>query len=434
MRYSALKAAFYTLGCKVNQNETSALEKIFTQAGYTIVSPTEKADVYIVNSCTVTAGGDARSRQWLRRARRENPAGVTVLTGCFPQAFPTDALIPEADVITGTVSRKNLLKNVQLFLQTGKQIVDISAHSKAEKFEELPIESMPGRTRVFVKIEDGCNRQCAYCIIPKARGAVRSREEENILQEITSLAQKGYKEIVYTGINLPSYGKDTKTDLSDLLEKTAKIDGIERIRFSSLDPDLITDEQIERFAQVEALCPQFHLSLQSGCDATLRRMRRPYTTQEYALAAKKISAAIPNASFTTDIIVGFPGETEEEFSQSLAFVKSMQFLKVHVFPYSSRPGTPAAAFSDQIPQQVKNERVRQMQQEADAVRTQWISQKEGSLQYVLLEKEKSTGEFSGYTSNYIPVIVSSSQHKAGDVVAVRLGEFNGKHCMCSVVL
>lgn len=426
-----MKAAFYTLGCKVNQNETSALEKIFTDAGYSIVSPTEKADVYIVNSCTVTAGGDARSRQWLRRARRENPAAVTVLTGCFPQAFPKEAIIAEADVITGTMNRANLLANVQAFLQTGRQIIDISAHTKAEHFEELPIENMPGRTRAFVKIEDGCNRQCAYCIIPKARGYVRSRTEENILQEIKTLADNGYKEIVYTGINLPSYGKDTDTDLAELLEKTALIDGIERIRFSSLDPDLITDEQIQRFSNVKELCPQFHLSLQSGSNATLRRMRRPYTAELYAEVANKLRASIPNTSLTTDVIVGFPGETAEEFEESLAFVKQMRFLKVHVFPYSERPGTPAANFVDQVPKQIKTERAKRMQTETDLVRNEWIKDYLGSEQEILLEKKISENTFSGYTKNYIPVLVHATENLVGKIIHAPLQSFDGEHCICS---
>lgn len=423
-----MKAAFYTLGCKVNQNETSALEQLFAAAGYTIVPPTETADVYVVNSCTVTAGGDARSRQWLRRARRENPAAVTVLTGCFPQAFPQNACIPEADVITGTAARGRLLEYVNAFLATGRQVVEIAPHTKEEVFEELPIEKMPGRTRAFVKVEDGCNRRCAYCIIPKARGPVRSRAQDNILQELQTLAKSGYKEVVFTGINLPSYGRDTGTDLADLLEKAAQVEGLERLRFSSLDPDLITDEQIARFSRVEKFCPQFHLSLQSGCDATLRRMRRPYTAAQYAAAAQKLRAAMPGASLTTDVIVGFPGETEEEFAQSLAFVAEMQFLKVHVFPFSPRPGTPAAEFEGQISTPVKNARVHLLQARADAVRAEWIAGKTGTVHQVLLEKAQQGGLFTGYTKNYIPVLVNAPGAASGSIITCRLGKFNGEHC------
>lgn len=425
-----MKAAFYTLGCKVNQNETNALEQMFSAAGYTIVPHTETADVYVVNSCTVTAGGDAKSRQWLRRARRGNPAAITVLTGCFPQAFPQNALIPEADIITGTAARGRLLQNVQAFLANGTQVVDIEAHAKNEAFEELPIQKMAGRTRAFVKIEDGCNRRCAYCIIPKARGPVRSRQEQNILNELQTLAASGHKEVVFTGINLPSYGRDTGTDLADLLEKAAKVDGIERLRFSSLDPDLITDKQIARFAGIDKLCPQFHLSLQSGCDATLRRMRRPYTAAQYAAAAQKLRAAMPGASLTTDVIVGFPGETDEEFEQSMAFVLQMQFLKVHVFPFSPRPGTPAAGFENQLDNVQKNNRAKQMQTAADQVRARWIESQFGTTQSILLEKPRKDGLFTGYTKNYIPVLVKAPGGMAGQIVSATLGTFDGEHCFC----
>ncbi|MFV0413520.1 MAG: MiaB/RimO family radical SAM methylthiotransferase [Oscillospiraceae bacterium] len=301
-----MKAAFYTLGCKVNQNETGALQQMFAEAGYQIVPATEAADVYIVNSCTVTAGGNAKSRQWLRRAKRENPAAVTVLTGCYPQAVPSIESLPPADIITGTAARGKLLQNLQAFLATGKKVVDIVPHQKNEVFEELPAEQLQGRTRAFVKIQDGCNRRCAYCIIPKARGPVRSRSQNNILQELEALAATGHKEVVFTGINLPSYGRDTGTNLADIVEAAALVPGIERIRLSSLDPDLISETLARRFGGVKKLCPSFHLSLQSGCNATLARMRRPYTAEQYWQAAENLRSALPNASFTTDVIVGFP--------------------------------------------------------------------------------------------------------------------------------
>lgn len=428
-----MKAAFYTLGCKVNQNETGALQQMFRAAGYTVVPATETADVYVVNSCTVTAGGDAKSCQWLRRAKRENPAAVTVLTGCYPQAFPADALLPEADVITGTTARGRILQNVEQYRATGRRVVDIAPHWKGEGFEELPLHKMPDRTRAFVKIEDGCNRRCAYCIIPTARGPVRSRDEENILAELHTLAAAGHREVVFTGINLPSYGKDTGTDLAGIVEKAAGVPGIARIRLSSLDPDLITDEQIGRFSKVDKLCPSFHLSLQSGCDATLRRMRRPYTSAAYREAAQKLRDAFPSASLTTDVIVAFPGETEENFAQSLAFVQAMQFLKVHVFPFSARQGTAAATMDGQLPKQVKAERVKAMQQAADAVRAQWIAARKGEVHQVLLEAKHLDGCFTGYTKNYIPVLVDAPNQSQNDIVSVSLGNFDGEHCACSLV-
>lgn len=428
-----MKVTFYTLGCKVNQNETGALQELFRTAGFTIAQNEEEADVYIVNSCTVTAEGDAKSRRWLRRAKRANPAAVTVLTGCFPQAFPENMQIPEADIITGTAARGLLVQHVNNFMLHRKPIVEIVPHSRTEAYEELPGHQQDGRTRAFVKVEDGCNRRCAYCIIPTARGPVRSRGEASILAELATLAASGYAEVVFTGINLPSYGKDTNTDLAELVEKAAQIEGLQRIRLSSLDPDLITPLQIQRFARIAKLCPHFHLSLQSGCDATLRRMRRPYTTQQYAQAAAALRNAIPHASFTTDVIVGFPGETEEEFTESLAFIKSMGFLKVHVFPYSARPGTPAADFPNQISRAEKSRRAALLQREADAVRNVWIARQQGSTQQVLLEKPDASGLFTGYTGNYIPVLVHAPHHKQGQVVTVTLGTLQGERCTATLL-
>lgn len=427
-----MRAAFYTLGCKVNQNETAALQRMFAAAGYEIVAATQMADVYVVNSCTVTAAGDAKSRQWLRRAKRENPAAITVLTGCYPQAAPSAAALPPADIITGTVARGRLLQNIETFAATRHQVVDIAPHTPGEKFEELPIENLPGHTRAFVKIEDGCNRRCAYCIIPVARGNVRSRGQQNIVAELEALAAQGYKEVVFTGINLPSYGQDTNTNLAELVEEAAKVQGIRRIRLSSLDPDLVTDTQIAVFAAEEKFRPSFHLSLQSGCDETLRRMRRPYTTQQYLEAAQKLRSAMPHASVTTDVIVGFPGETEDEFAQSMAFVQQMEFLKVHVFPYSRRPGTPAAGFEGQVPKEEKKRRARLMQQTADAIRGAWIENFYGTQQEVLLETPNANGFFTGYTPNYIPVLVQVPGGKQGDIVTVKMGRFDGTHALCQL--
>ena len=280
---------------------------------------------------------------------------MTVLTGCFPQAFPGEALaVEEADIITGSGARRRVLDNVLRFLQEGGRIVDIAPHEKSERFEELPMERLEGHTRAFMKIEDGCNRRCAYCVIPRARGSVRSRAEESILGELAALAKGGYAEVVFSGINLSSYGRDTGTDLAEIVEKAAQVPGIRRIRLGSLEPDLMTEEMIARMARVPALCPQFHLSLQSGCDATLRRMRRIYDTAGYRAVVEKLRAAFPGASFTTDIIVGFPGETEADFEESAAFVREIGFLKVHVFSFSRRAGTPAYDMPDQIDEAEKS--------------------------------------------------------------------------------
>lgn len=389
--------------------------------------------MYIVNSCTVTAGGDKKSRQWLRRAKRRNPGAVTVLTGCFPQAFPGEALaVEEADIITGSGARRRVLDNVLRFLQEGGRIVDIAPHEKSERFEELPMERLEGHTRAFMKIEDGCNRRCAYCVIPRARGSVRSRAEESILGELAALAKGGYAEVVFSGINLSSYGRDTGTDLAEIVEKAAQVPGIRRIRLGSLEPDLMTEEMIARMARVPALCPQFHLSLQSGCDATLRRMRRIYDTAGYRAVVEKLRAAFPGASFTTDIIVGFPGETEADFEESAAFVREIGFLKVHVFSFSRRAGTPAYDMPDQIDEAEKARRSHRLQAEADAVRARVIAGMEGRPVEVLLEKPVNNTLFTGYTREYVPVLLKAPGHRQGGIVHAVLGAFDGTRCTAAL--
>ena len=427
-----MRVSFYTLGCKVNQNESGAMAQLFEANGYTVVPAGEEADVYIVNSCTVTNFGDQKSRKWLRRAKRENPGAVTVLTGCYPQAFPKEAAeIAEADVVTGSGSRRILPELVRKVLDGEEQrIVEIQPHHKGEQFEELPIERFAEHTRAFVKVEDGCNRQCAYCVIPRARGPVRSRSEESVLQELTHLAAAGYKEVVLSAISLPSYGMDTGTCLADLLEKASQVEGIERIRLGSLDPDKLSDQDIARMAAIPKLCPQFHLSLQSGSSKTLRAMRRPYTAKQYAEVAAKLRAAFgaENVSLTTDVIVGFPGETEQDFLDSMAFVKAQRFLKVHVFPYSRRAGTPAFDFPDQIPEHEKQARSHRMTQAVEEVRAEVAAGMTGRQAEVLLETPLSANTFTGYTKQYLPVVVCAPGHVSGDILTVTLTEWDGQHC------
>ena len=431
-----MRVTFYTLGCKVNQTETGALAQLFEENGYTVVPGGEAADVYVVNSCTVTNFGDQKSRKWLRRAKRENPGAVTVLTGCYPQAFPQEAAaIAEADVVTGSGNRRAILRDVQRVLDgEAERVVDIRPHEKGERFEDLPMDKFAEHTRAFVKVEDGCNRQCAYCVIPRARGPVRSRSEQSILQELHRLAAAGYKEIVLTAISLPSYGADTGTSLVDLVERAAAVPGVERLRLGSLDPDMLHEDDIRRLARVEKLCPQFHLSLQSGCDKTLRAMRRPYTTAQYAAIAARLREAFgpENVSFTTDVIVGFPGETEEDFAQSMAFVTAQRFLKVHVFPYSRRAGTPAYDFPDQVPEHEKEARSRRMTAAVEAVRAEEAARMQGRTATVLLETPLSATLFSGYTPQYLPVLVSAPGCQSGDIVKVTLGAWDGKRCRAAL--
>ena len=432
-----MRVTFYTLGCKVNQNETGALAQLFEENGYTVVSYEEGADVYIVNSCTVTNFGDQKSRKWLRRAKRENPGAVTVLTGCYPQAFPEEAAkITEADVVTGSGNRHAILADVQKVLD-GEQtrVVDIRPHEKGEQFEELPMDKFAEHTRAFVKVEDGCNRRCAYCVIPRARGPVRSRDEASVLEELRRLAEVGYKEVVLTAISLPSYGIDSGTSLVELIEKAAEVPGIERIRLGSLDPDMLHAEDIRRMAAVKKLCPQFHLSLQSGCDKTLRTMRRPYTTAQYADIAAQLRQAFgaENVSFTTDVIVGFPGETEEDFEASMDFVTGMRFLKVHVFPYSRREGTAAFDFPDQLPEHEKEARSHRMTAAVEEVRAAEVAAMQGRTASVLLETPLSNTLFTGYTKQYLPVLVSAPGHKTGDIVEVVLGAWDSKRCRAELL-
>ena len=431
-----MRVCFYTLGCKVNLNETGALEQMFRSNGFTIVQEGEPADVFVVNSCTVTNFGDQKSRKWLRRAKRENPGAVTVLTGCYPQAFPEEAAqFLEADLVCGNGDRKAILDNVLKLLDGHERIVAITPHQRGEQFEELPVERFETHTRAFIKVEDGCNRQCAYCVIPRARGPVRSRSEESILAELRQLAASGYREVVLSAISLPSYGLDTGTDLVELVEKCAEVEGIERIRLGSLDPDMLTPESITRLAAVDKLCPQYHLSLQSGCSATLRRMRRVYTAEQYAEVVSQLRAAYGGrpVSFTTDCICGFPGETEADFRESCDFLKQIGFLKVHVFPYSRRSGTPAYDFPDQVHEREKQARSREMNAIAEDIRREVLAGCEGSEDDVLLETPLSGTLFTGYTRLYVPVVVSAPGHKSGEIVHVRLGSYDGERVRAEMV-
>ena len=431
-----MRVCFYTLGCKVNLNETGALEQMFRSAGFTIVPEGEEADAFVVNSCTVTNFGDQKSRKWLRRAKRENPGAVTVLTGCYPQAFPEEAArFLEADLVCGNGDRKAILENVMKLLDGHERIVAIAPHARGERFEELPVERFETHTRAFIKVEDGCNRQCAYCVIPRARGPVRSRAEESILNELHQLAAAGYREVVLSAISLPSYGLDTGTNLVELVEHCAQVEGIERIRLGSLDPDMLTPEYIARLAAVDKLCPQFHLSLQSGCTATLRRMRRVYTAEQYAEVVENIRSAYGDrpVSFTTDCICGFPGETEADFEESRAFLKKIGFLKVHVSPYSRRSGTPAYDFPDQIHERAKQERSRTMNAAAEAIRKEVLAGYESMEDDVLLETPLSETLFTGYTRLYVPVVVSAPGHASGEIVRVRLGAYDGERVRAALV-
>lgn len=424
-----MRAAFFTLGCKVNQYETAALQEQFSNAGYEIVEPDDIADVYIVNSCTVTAGGDKKSRQTLRRMRRQNPAAVVCLCGCFPQAFPSEAHgIPEADVIIGSKGRGGLLNAVERFLAGGVRIVEISPHEKSEEFEDLRAGKFHSRTRAFLKIEDGCRRYCAYCIIPAARGPVRSKPLEDIRAELEALAAEGYREVVLAGVNLSCYGQDLGLRLIDAARIACSVGGISRVRLSSLEPELLSRGDIAEMAKLEKLCPHFHLSLQSGCDETLRRMRRHYDTAEYRRIVGDLRASFENPAITTDIMVGFPGETGEEFNRSLELCRETGFARAHVFAYSKRPGTAAAEMPDQVPERVKRERSRLMIEATDETRADFLKTQVGRLAEVLFETGRPDGLWEGYSGNYTPILLESAENLSGRILTVTPLSSNGEYC------
>ena len=332
-----MRVAFYTLGCKVNQYETQVIRQRFESDGFDIVSSNDISDIYIVNSCTVTANGDRKTRQMIRRFRRNNPNAIIALIGCFPQAFPEDAqILNDADVIIGTQNKSQVLNLVKEHMASGKRIVSILPHENHESFEKMSVSTFYERTRAFIKIQDGCERHCSYCIIPTARGPIRSKPIAELEEELKDLANSGYKEVVLVGINLSCYGLDIGLRLIDAIRIACSIDGIERVRLGSIEPELLSDEDIISLANLDKLCDQFHLSLQSGCDATLKRMNRHYTANDYAELVGKLRDAFPNAAITTDIMVGFPGETAEEFEESRKFAEEIAFAKAHVFAYSIR--------------------------------------------------------------------------------------------------
>lgn len=406
------KVFFITFGCKVNQYETDSLRSEFASQGFAEADSAENADVIIVNSCTVTASGDSKSLYSVRKMRKTAPEAVIALTGCLPQTAPDIAeKIPEADIITGTKDRKSLPLLVKSVLAERKQIVAVTGYGKDDEFELTEYNGAEDKTRAFVKIQDGCNQFCSYCIIPFARGRCRSKPIEDIRSEIQAIAESGKKEVVLSGINLAFYGREFGLDLADAVEVCAEIKGIERIRLGSLEPEMMSDRLLERLSAVPQFCPQFHLSLQSGCSKTLKDMNRRYNADEYYELAQRIRKIFPECSFTTDVMVGFPNETEEDFNNSLAFVEKMQFAKVHVFRYSRRKGTKADKMSGQIPENVKTERWRRMTETASRCREKYLSSLVGKTVPVLFERENSEDFYHGYAPDYTLIKISRKKAK-----------------------
>lgn len=416
---------FNTLGCKVNQYETEALTEALVSCGHT-ADAAKPADAVIINSCTVTAESDRKTRQLLHNARRKYPDAVIVLTGCMVQAFPEKAKqLSEADIIIGNRDAKKIVNAINSY--RNEKLFDIPSHRKGDKFVGPVISSFSGRTRAFMKIEDGCNRYCSYCIIPKARGFVRSRPLEDIKSEAKRLADGGYPEVVLVGINLSAYGQESNTNICDAVEAVASVDGIKRVRLGSLEPDHITDGMLKRLMTVGKFCPQFHLSLQSGCDATLKRMNRHYDTAFYLDLVRRIRNVFPDAAVTTDIMVGFAGETEEEFKTSVSFVKKVGFARSHIFAYSRRAGTAADALPDQIPESEKHRRSKIMAEIAKGSEEAFLISQIGKTPSVLFETAKGDVQ-EGYTENYTRVRIKSKNRLTGRILPVLITGAENEYC------
>lgn len=416
-----MKAAFYTLGCKVNQYETEYMAEILKNAGMQIVSHNEEADYYIINSCTVTATADQKTRQNVRKFKRQHPNSIVILTGCMPQAFPDQAsALNEADIVLSNKSNDDILDLINQFNITHNRIVKIDKHQKGDEFSKCSINQFSERIRAFVKIEDGCDRFCSYCIIPMSRGRVRSKSLEDLKEEIAMLGKNGIKEIVLVGINLSSYGKGQGFNIVDAVKICNDDPNIKRVRLGSLEPDHITDEVIEGLAQYEKLCPQFHISLQSGCDKTLKDMNRHYNSDEYRRLCNKLRNTFDNATITTDIMVGFNDETEEDFKTSLQFAKEIGFEKVHTFPYSERQGTVASRKGDNVPKQEKERRASVMIEETNKIRHEYFNKLIGAKEVVLFENNLGGNTYQGYTKNYVPVRMESSTDIIGKEIEVTI--------------
>ena len=421
------RAAFHTLGCKVNAYETEAMQEMLEQAGYEIVPFKEGADVYIINTCTVTNIADRKSRQMLHRARKLNPDAVVVAAGCYVQAQEGKEIDPCIDIVIGNNHKKDLpelLKQYEME-KSGHTEYAMEDINRTKEYEELHLTKPGDHTRAYIKVQDGCNQFCTYCIIPYARGRVRSRSMEDVTEEVRTLAENGYKEVVLTGIHLSSYGIDFDKErhLLDLIRAVHQIEGIERIRLGSLEPGIITEEFAEAISKLPKMCPHFHLSLQSGCNATLKRMNRRYTSEEYAERCGILRKYFENPALTTDVIVGFPGETEEEFEASRNFVDSIDFYETHIFKYSRREGTKAAVMPDQVSEGKKSARSAEMIEMGEQKRRAYEESFIGKEVEVLVEEEiERNGEifWTGHTKEYIKIALQSRENLRNCIVKVQI--------------
>ncbi len=428
-----MKVKITTLGCKVNQFESQAMLKELSENGFEIVSDSEPADISIINSCAVTHVSEQKAIKLIHRTRRENPDTVIVLTGCMAQAFPEsgDRLF-EVDIVLGNKRRADLLPVIKQYLNDRKRLTYVEDYTKKDSYESLEVNRFVNRTRAFLKIEDGCNRFCSYCIIPYARGRVRSSSLDYIETEVKAFAENGYQEIVIIGINLSSFGSDNGLTFADAVTTACQSADV-RIRLGSLEPESMDLETLKTFAQYHNFCPQFHLSLQSGCDTTLKRMNRHYTTSEYAEIVNNIRTVFDNPSITTDVMVGFAGETEDEFQQSLDFVQKIGFAKVHIFPYSRREGTVADKAPNQVPANIKKERAARMAVTAETTRKKFLASQVGRIEKVLIESRNKNGKYEGYTPNYTLVYVDTDESNINKVVDVLITDSGNDFCLGKTV-
>lgn len=419
-----------TLGCKVNSCESAAIVESMISAGFEKTESFSEADIYIINSCAVTGMSAKKARQLVSHCKNSSPDCIAVLCGCFPQSYPEDAKQTRADIIIGNGAKADIPALVQQFLIDRVRYCRISPLPK--EFDERASCADLDRTRAFIKVEDGCDRFCAYCIIPLARGRVRSLAPESISQQARLAAQSGHKEIVLTGINLSCYGEDIGFSLSDAV-KAADVDGIERIRLGSLEPDMMTDSELQRLAEEKKLCPHFHLSLQSGSDRVLKLMKRRYDTADYEEVCRRLREKFPDCSLTTDIMVGFTGETEEDHALSMAFARKMGFAKIHVFPYSIRSGTLAAMRPEQVPPQIKSARAKQMTALARRAERDYLRSRVGREYSVLIEKPQSEEYSSGFTDGYIPVRIYGKSIERHSLVRVRITGAEAEYCTAVLI-
>ena len=430
------KVAFCTLGCKVNQYETNAMEQKFIQAGYEIVEFTEIADIYVINTCTVTNMSDKKSRQMIRKAKQLNKNAIVVAVGCYVQTAKEKLeSIEELDLILGNNEKKDIVKYVEEH-KNGTKEIKYNDVLHQDEYDEYGFVTHIEQTRAIVKVQDGCDRFCSYCAIPYARGKVRSRKIENIIEEITKLAEDGIKEVVVTGIHIASYGKDLKENIGliDVLEKINEINGIQRIRLGSLEPMLINESFLNRLSKLDKICHHFHLSLQSGCDETLKRMNRRYTTEEFRNVVKSLRNTYDDLILTTDIIVGFPGETEEEFEKTYKFLKEINFYKMHVFKYSKRDGTKAAIMQNQIVPNIQEERSRRLIDLSNENQKKYNEEYIGKTVQVLFEEE-SNGYIKGHTQNYLVVSINGNIEKLhNQIVQVQITSKLGEELLGNTVI